>query len=473
LRRHGHASSGREFVSRRRYGDYLEDKLIETSLRAAQHDIAFSANGGTRVTDVMDGGDAFLVALDDGRSVGCDAVVLATGHASPPDILARWLPRGHARWIRDPWAAPGVGPGGIGRDDRVLMIGSGLTMIDKLLELEACGHTGPVHALSRRGLLPRAHRRRPETLPADVQRALSDGLARAGSLRAMLRVTRRAIAAAEHRGTSWRPVIDALRALAPSLWSRLSPADRRRLLRRLRPYSDVHRHRTAPSIGAVIEARLAAGRLEVRAGRVCGAEVRERGIVVEQRLRGATAPRREHYDWIVNCTGHDRPGAGRALEERLPSRGLPLPGLDGLGWIAAPGGSPERRDGSPPRAGAGPPAARSSSARGSRGDRRCGVPARSALGGGRPGFRPAVRQAQGGVEHGVDRHVAQAAEMPERAFAREAGAALEREVEDLAPVAERRRVGRGAGAVEPDDRRAGRGRDVQQPRIVADRDVDP
>src|SRR5690606_25076177 len=77
------------------------------------------------------------------------------------------------------------------RHDRVLMIGSGLTMIDKLLELEACGHTGPVHALSRRGLLPRAHRRRPETLPADVQRALSDGLARAGSLRAMLRVTRR------------------------------------------------------------------------------------------------------------------------------------------------------------------------------------------------------------------------------------------------------------------------------------------
>ncbi|HLT90369.1 MAG TPA: FAD/NAD(P)-binding protein [Woeseiaceae bacterium] len=349
LRRHGHASSGREFVSRRRYGDYLEDKLIETSLRAAQHDIAFSANGGTRVTDVMDGGDAFLVALDDGRSVGCDAVVLATGHASPPDILARWLPRGHARWIRDPWAAPGVGPGGIGRDDRVLMIGSGLTMIDKLLELEACGHTGPVHALSRRGLLPRAHRRRPETLPADVQRALSDGLARAGSLRAMLRVTRRAIAAAEHRGTSWRPVIDALRALAPSLWSRLSPADRRRFLRRLRPYWDVHRHRTAPSIGAVIEARLATGRLEVRAGRVCGAEVRERGIVVEQRLRGATAPRREHYDWIVNCTGHDRPGAGRALEERLSWRGLLLPDLDGLGWIAGPGGALERSDGSPRR----------------------------------------------------------------------------------------------------------------------------
>src|SRR5690606_6571506 len=104
-----------------------------------------------------------------------------------------------------------------------------------------------------------------------------------------------------------------------------------------------------PSIGAVIEARLATGRLEVRAGRVCGAEVRERGIVVEQRLRGATAPRREHYDWIVNCTGHDRPGAGRALEERLSWRGLLLPDLDGLGWIAGPGGALERSDGSPRR----------------------------------------------------------------------------------------------------------------------------
>lgn len=344
LRRHGRARPDAEFVSRRCFGDYLEDKLVETSLRAAQHDIAFAAHTSTRVTDVMDGGDAFLVALADGRSIRCDAVVLATGHAPARDVLGRWLPRGHARWIRDPWQAPKGGE--IGRHDRVLMIGSGLTMIDKVLELEARGFEGTVHALSRRGLLPRAHRRRPEMLAAEVRRALLDHLSRARSLREMLRATRRAIAAAERSGSSWRPVVDALRPVTPALWARPPLADRKRFLDRLRPFWDIHRHRTSPRVGAVIDTLLKSGRLQVRSGRVCGAEGRERDIVVEQRLRGEQAPRREHYDWVVNCTGHELAGAERELEQRLRRRGLLVPDPLGIGWVSGRNGALPRADGS-------------------------------------------------------------------------------------------------------------------------------
>ena len=43
---------------------------------------------------------------------------------------------------------------GIGADEPVLIVGTGSTGIDALLELHHRGHRGTIHLLSRRGLLP-------------------------------------------------------------------------------------------------------------------------------------------------------------------------------------------------------------------------------------------------------------------------------------------------------------------------------
>lgn len=88
LRRHGVDSSGQELVGRRYPGAWLEDTLLETSRRAAQADMPFTVRAATRITDLMQREDACLAGLDDGGSMRCDAVVLASGDTSAGDALA-------------------------------------------------------------------------------------------------------------------------------------------------------------------------------------------------------------------------------------------------------------------------------------------------------------------------------------------------------------------------------------------------
>jgi uncharacterized NAD(P)/FAD-binding protein YdhS len=44
-------------------------------------------------------------------------------------------------------------------DSTILILGTGLTMVDAAISLGESSHRGPIVALSRRGLLPQAHRR--------------------------------------------------------------------------------------------------------------------------------------------------------------------------------------------------------------------------------------------------------------------------------------------------------------------------
>src|SRR5690606_12495015 len=88
LRRHGVDCPGQDFVSGHSLAAWLEDKLIETSRRAAQADIPFTVRAATRIMDLMQREDACLVGLDDGASIRCDAVVLAAVDTPAGDALA-------------------------------------------------------------------------------------------------------------------------------------------------------------------------------------------------------------------------------------------------------------------------------------------------------------------------------------------------------------------------------------------------
>jgi uncharacterized NAD(P)/FAD-binding protein YdhS len=101
----------------------------------------------------------------------------------------------------------------------------------------------------------------------------------------------------------WRAAVYELRTVTQDLWRAASLDERRRFLRHLRPWWDVHRHKLAPAVGATIEAMQGAGRLSIAAGRLASVQAEGDRAVVSFRARGKEEVETLRVARIVNCTG--------------------------------------------------------------------------------------------------------------------------------------------------------------------------
>ncbi|WP_271298948.1 FAD/NAD(P)-binding protein [Sphingomonas sp. CV7422] len=275
----------RTFVSRRIYGAYLREML---DAAVAAHPQRLTLIEGEAVGLARDDGGV-TVRLDDGRDVAADVAVLAIGNLpphTPPGLDPAALPPGCYR--ADPWA--GDISEGLAAEDSVLLIGTGLTAIDAALLLDAAGFTGQIVAMSRRGLVPRAHADTPAQ--PGLRERPAGGLAQQV---AQLRTRAAAI--------GWRAAVDALRPMTQIMWGAADAATRRRFLRHLRPYWDVHRHRLAPSVAAKIAALRDSGRLHFVAGKSVAAAADGDHALFHWRPRGSDAVTTTRVARIVNCTG--------------------------------------------------------------------------------------------------------------------------------------------------------------------------
>lgn len=285
LARRGVADAANSFAARMTYGEYLRE-LLDAALAGC--DGRLSVVRG-EVIGLDQRADGIALAMADGGVITADAAVLAVGNLPPhdppgldPAVLPDDLYKG------DPWA--GDLAEGLSDADTVLVIGTGLTMIDVALMLEARGFGGRIVALSRRGLLPRRHAtgaawERIDERPATVASAL------------VRKVRTRAAA------IGWRNAVDELRPFTQPMWANASAVERGRFLRHLRPWWDVHRHRLAPQVADRLDAMQARGQLEVVAGKTLGFAAAEDGVTLHWRARGESAARTRRVRRVINCTG--------------------------------------------------------------------------------------------------------------------------------------------------------------------------
>ena len=124
--------------------------------------------------------------------------------------------------------------------DRLLVIGTGLTMVDTVLDLLARGHTGPMIAVSRHGRLPKE-----DALSAAYPDFFSPTIATRG-IAAVMRAVRREVRDAAARGIGWHGVIEAFRVHTSAIWKNLDETNRHRFIRHLRSLWFVYRHRLPP-----------------------------------------------------------------------------------------------------------------------------------------------------------------------------------------------------------------------------------
>jgi uncharacterized NAD(P)/FAD-binding protein YdhS len=122
----------------------------------------------------------------------------------------------------------------------------------------------------------------------------------------LTRFLRKETARAIAQGSGWQPVIDELRPFTVDVWQAMPLPDRKRFLRHLRPWWDVHRHRMAAQVADRIEAARAAGQFRVLVGRVRDYAIRDGKVEVQYRPRRQDAIATIDVSRVVNCAG---PGA--------------------------------------------------------------------------------------------------------------------------------------------------------------------
>ena len=313
------------YAERRRYGDYLRDRLdrVRTTTRAHFEVLQ------DRVLALDDEDSVLRLALESGDLLHCAGAVLAVGNAPKP-LPARGAAGLPAHSVLEAWDFDAIKriPG----DATVCIAGSGLSMVDTVLSLVANGHRGRVHVLSRHALLPLPH-------GAHAVAGLDPELLLGQALRQRMRTLREAARDAVSHGLPWQAVMESLRPWVQKLWCTLSHADQRRFLRHVVRYWDVHRHRIAPQVHAQLGALQASGQLQMHRGRL-ETVARESGrIRVSVRMHDRRALELD-VDRVVNATGVEMRAQlmRNPLLSDLLGKGQARPGPHGIGLDTASDG---------------------------------------------------------------------------------------------------------------------------------------
>ncbi|WP_242167340.1 MULTISPECIES: FAD/NAD(P)-binding protein [unclassified Pseudomonas] len=311
------------FPPRGIFGVYAQQRLAEAkalSISTVEH-----VRG--EVVDLQVDDAATLLTLDNGQQLRGTYAVLATGMfpaARTPQTESSGL---NAAAV-DPWDVQAMTH--IDPQSTVLIIGSGLTMVDAVVSLEQAGHRGPIEIFSRHGLLPHVRRQPP---------SWEDFLAADHSLRSprqLLREVRRQCRIAQAQCIDWQAPLDTVRAHIGRLWSQADEREKRQFVRHVRPWWESHHHRSPP-LSAQLVARLQAdGRLRIQAASFKGLVASDAGVTIRLRRRGEQAVTQVSGAALINSSGieYDWRRVARPLPQQLLKRGLIRPGPLALGIAA-------------------------------------------------------------------------------------------------------------------------------------------
>lgn len=328
------------YLPRAFYGVYLQDVADKALERARDKGIEVHCHPFF-VTDIRCcGGGDLIVHWREGADVRCQLVshaILATGHFAP-----RRLGQGaedptalEGRYVSDIWAPSPDGwfPNRLGdlpRDGEVMILGTGLTMIDAVLTLKARGYRGRIVSLSRHGFCPLPHADPAPYPPWDWVSAPDRA---PKTILGLLRGLRREIQRASHRGQGWQSVLDTMRSVTKTLWGNLNTVEQQRFLRHGFSLWKVHRHRVPQGPFERIMEMERAGELVRLGGKVERITLSKDALEVRYLTRGALRVETRYPHLVLHAMGpsHDLSKGAPSLLESLCSQGLVVPHPLGMG----------------------------------------------------------------------------------------------------------------------------------------------
>lgn len=320
------------FPPRGLFGVYVQQRLAEARVVGAQHGSTLE-HVCAEAIDLQDDADSVLLTLRDGQRLRGKRAVLATG-MFPAARTPQTQSTGLNAAALDPWDVEAMRQ--LDPQSSVLIIGSGLTMVDAVVSLEQAGHRGPIEVFSRHGLLPHVRRQPP---------AWVDFLAQNHNIRTprqLLRELRRHCRDASAQGIDWQAPLDTVRGHIARLWSQATDVQRRQFVRHVRPWWESHHHRSPPLSASLVERLHGEGRLCIQAASFMGLEAScNDGVNIRVRPRGESESRVVKGAALINSSGieYDWRRVARPLPQQLLARGLVQPGPLALGIAAAAEGA--------------------------------------------------------------------------------------------------------------------------------------
>lgn len=294
------------YTPRAVYGDYLED-LVRTLERAHPGSLRIVREEALSITPASSGVE---VRLANGASIVANEVVLAAGHEEQPQPAQTLVVR-----VGSPEDTP------VDEAAPILVLGTGLSMVDAFLSLRHKGHRGEIVAISRRGLLPNPHD------PGRPLKLDSTDVPLGTDLSYFVRWFRRLVRDTEAHGGNWRDVVDGIRPFNQLIWRNWPIPARRRFLEHTRAWWDIHRHRMPPQLHLQVSGNIAEGRLKLIAGRVVATKGIAGGVEVTIQPRGRAMAQTRTFARVYDCTGLSRDVSESAVPviRDLVKRGLARP----------------------------------------------------------------------------------------------------------------------------------------------------
>jgi uncharacterized NAD(P)/FAD-binding protein YdhS len=318
-----------DFAPRPVYARYIADTFA-----AAQTQYPGRLQGvHGEAVDVREAEGGLVVELVGGQTLPCTQAVLALGNFPPTalSVLENAL-ASDPRYVRDPWCGDPFA--GLNKYNAVLLVGTGLTMVDMVRSLRDRSHQGEVVAVSTHGELPSEHCAHDDAY-APFGEAVPASSAEA------LRIVKAHLRQAATTGTGWHAVIDALRPHTAAWWSALPVAEQHRFLRHLGHRWNVARHRMPPESGQAIREMMAHGQLRLLHGRVTAAESSPQGVTCTVGAPGRLEQQQVTAGRVINCTGPESNPLrwGAPLVQQLLRRGTVRLHANGLGLDATAEGA--------------------------------------------------------------------------------------------------------------------------------------
>ena len=327
------------YLPRNIYGHYLKD-TFDNAIRKKPENVSIEFIHDEAI-DLEKTETQVQIYFSVSPPIFADKVLLAMGNQQPrhPDFRNDTFINSK-RYFPNPWVNEAVSHPE--KDEQVLVIGNGLTMVDVVFGLREKKFNGKIFSLSPHGFKILPHRK------FEPYTGLMDDLNPPYNLEKLVKTFRAHVKILRSNGVTGEAVVDSLRPLTQKIWLSLSKKEKERFMYHLRHMWGVARHRLPMDVHKHIQHMILDDKLEIISGRIHSLQELNDGVEITIARRNKSEMLNIKVGRVINCTGPEvdiTKMKSPLIQNMLLSKTV-LPDELKMGFYATPDGTIINSDGS-------------------------------------------------------------------------------------------------------------------------------